>query len=144
MLSFRTRGSKYRNARTEYGGITYDSKFEAGVARDLDIRVRAGEIAGWERQYKVTIPLYRKDGTLGKTVTHKVDFRVHELDGTFTLLEAKGVETPDYKMRRDLLMGFWMPEHEHDHRYEVVKDRGRNWSLTPGKGRKQPRAKARG
>ena len=40
MTAYRERTSKYRNTRTEYGGRKFDSKFEAGVARDLDIRKR--------------------------------------------------------------------------------------------------------
>lgn len=126
MTAYRERTSKYRNARTEYNGQVYDSKFEAGVARDLDIRLRAGEIAGWERQYQVICIPFDSSGkpVLGCSVRHKVDFRVHELDGTYTLTEAKGLETADYKMRRRWLLDFWLPSHP-DHTYMVLKDRKR-------------------
>lgn len=130
MTQFRERTSKYRAVKTEYNGAKYDSKFEAGVARDLDIRLKAGEIAGWERQFKVECMPYLADGTPVPEckVSHKVDFRVHELDGTYTLTEAKGMETADYLMRRKWLLNVWLPAHP-DHRYEVIKDRGRNWTL---------------
>jgi hypothetical protein len=35
---------------------------------------------------------------LNKFLTTRVDFRVHENDGSFTLVETKGFETPDYKI----------------------------------------------
>lgn len=120
-MSYTTRTQKFGNAKTVYNGEKYDSKFEAGVARTLDLRKRAGEIKDWERQYKIECMPYTKAGDPVPEckVTHKVDFRVHELDGSFTLLEAKGFETADYKMRRKWLMKFWLPAHP-DHEYQVV------------------------
>lgn len=120
--------SKYRAKRTEYNGQTYDSKFEAGVAHTLDIRLKAGEIAGWERQFKIECVPYDCHGNpvLPCKISHKIDFRVHELDGSFTLLEAKGVETADYKLRRKWLENFWLPAHP-DHVYQVVKDGRKGW-----------------
>ena len=120
--------SKYHAKRTEYNGQTYDSKFEAGVAHTLDIRLKAGEIAGWERQFKIECVPYDCHGNpvLPCKISHKIDFRVHELDGSFTLLEAKGVETADYKLRRKWLENFWLPAHP-DHVYQVVKDGAKGW-----------------
>lgn len=114
--------NKYGAIKTEYGGYKYDSKFEASVARDLDIRLRAGEIKEWERQFKLEMWAYDCHGKRAMKTSHKVDFRVHELDGSFTLLEAKGVETADYKMRRNWMEAFWLPENP-DHVYSVVKER---------------------
>lgn len=114
--------SKYKNIKTTYNGQKYDSAFEASVACDLDIRLKAGEIASWERQYKVEMWAYNCHGEKAMKVSHKVDFRVHEIDGSYTLLEAKGIETSDYKMRRNWLEAFWLPENT-DHVYEVVKER---------------------
>lgn len=110
---------KYSNKKTEYNGYIYASKFEAGVARDLDIRKRAGEILDWERQYKVEMWAYDKFGDRKVSKEHRVDFRVHNLDGSFTLLEAKGFETQDYRDRRNWLLKLWLPEHP-DHDYQVV------------------------
>lgn len=128
MTFYKQKGSKFRAKRTEYNGYTYDSKFEAGVAQQLDIRLKAGEIKDWERQFKIECIPYNCHGEpVPKCkVSHKVDFRIHEHDGSYTLLEAKGMETADYKMRRKWLLQFWIPEHP-DHTYEVVKDRGKSW-----------------
>lgn len=116
---------KYGNKTTEFNGKKYDSKFEAGVSADLHIRKKVGEILDYETQYRVEIEIYNPVGRKVHSVYHKVDFRVHNLDGTFTLIEAKGFETQDYKFRRKLLEKIWLPEHP-DHTYEVVyQSRGR-------------------
>lgn len=117
------RYSKYRNTRTEYNGKIYDSKFEAGVAAELDLRKRANDILDWEPQFKIDMWAYNASGKKVMNKTHRIDFRVHELDGTFTLLEAKGHETADYKDRRKWLEKLWLPEHL-DHTYQVVKKSG--------------------
>lgn len=118
--------SKYKSVKTNYGGYNYPSKLEASQAYELDIRLKAGEIAGWSRQFKVEMPIYNKHGELVHTVNHKVDFRVEELDGSFTLIETKGIVTSDYVFRRNLLEKTWLPEHL-DYRYEVVKEKSRAW-----------------
>ncbi len=114
--------NKYGAIKTEYNGYKYDSKFEASVALDLDLRLKAGEIKNWERQFRVEMWAYNCHGDRVMKVSHKVDFRVHEHDGSYTLLEAKGIETADYKMRRKWLELFWLPENL-DHIYQVVKEK---------------------
>lgn len=114
------RGNKFGARRSEFMGIQYDSKFEASVAQELELRKKAGDILDWERQYKIEAWAYRKDGEKAFCVNHKVDFRVHHKDGSYELVEAKGVETADYRMRRRFLEQLWLPEHP-DHTYTVIK-----------------------
>ncbi len=115
------KSNKYGAKRTlANDGIKRDSKFEATVADELALRKRAKDILDYDSQYKVEMWVYRKDGTPAFKVSHKVDFRIHHKDGSFELLEAKGVETTDYKWRRRLLEEVWLPEHL-DHTYTVVK-----------------------
>lgn len=125
------RTNKYGAKKTAYNGRWYHSKFEASVAMDLDMQLKAGLIKDWEPQYKIEcIPFNcHGDPVPACKVSHKVDFRVHNLDGSFTLLEAKGLETADYKMRRKWLENFWLPAHP-DHDYEVVKQAGRYFKRT--------------
>ena len=127
---YKQRYSKYRAEKTEYNGYKYDSKFEAGVAMELDLRLKAGDIKDWERQFKVECIPYNCHGdpVPKLKVSHKVDFRIHENDGSFTLMEAKGYEMADYKMRRKWLENIWLPEHP-DHEYVVVKDGGKGRGL---------------
>ncbi len=119
---YTTRRKKFGNKRTEFNGKKYDSKFEAGVAKDLEVRKIAGEILDYETQYLVEMWAYDANGRKAMKKKHKVDFRVHNLDGTYTLLEAKGLETQDYKDRRRWLETFWLPLNL-DHTYEVIYNR---------------------
>lgn len=74
----------------------------------------AGETEEYESQYTVTITIYNSTGKAVDTIRHKIDFRVHNVDGSYKLLEAKGIETDDYKWRRRMLLNLWLPDHR-DH-----------------------------
>lgn len=86
------RGNKYDAVRTEYNGVTYDSKAEARQALELDFELKCKFITSWERQ--VTI-------CLGKDFKTRVDFVVDGLGGLHAR-EVKGVETPQFKTVRRL------------------------------------------
>lgn len=117
-------GNKYGAKSTvAKDGLKRHSKYEASVADELLLRKQAGDIKDYDSQYKVEMWAHRKDGTPAFKVTHRIDFRVHLKDGSYELLEAKGAETADYKMRRKFLEHIWLPEHP-DHTYTVVKQRG--------------------
>ena len=119
IASSKTRRNKYNAVKTvAKDGIKRDSKFEASDADDLYLRQQAGDIKGYDSQYKVTIPIYNDAGDEVLKVTHKIDFRIHHNDGSFELLESKGVETADYRWRRTLLEKIWLPAHK-DHTYTV-------------------------
>jgi hypothetical protein len=113
----RAEPGKYNAIRSVYNGFPYDSKFEAQYAMSLDWRLKAGDIKAWDRQFPIEI---RNPKTGEFLRRHKVDFRIHENDGSFTLVETKGFETRDWKMIRDEIEVLWLPEHL-DYRYEVEK-----------------------
>lgn len=83
-------------------------------------RKRAGEIKDYDNQFKVDLVIYDSAGLPAFRKTWKVDFRVHELDGSFTLVEAKGMEGDDYKWKRDVLTHVWLQDHP-DYHFEVRK-----------------------
>lgn len=118
--------NKFGAIKTEYNGYRYDSRFEASVAEELTLRKKAGEILDFDKQFKVEMWAYDKNGKKAMKVSHKIDFRVHHKDGSFELLEAKGIETADYKMRRRWLETFWLPFNL-DHTYSVVKQRNNKY-----------------
>lgn len=111
--------NKYNAQKTEFNGRKYDSKHEAGVAQDLDLRLKAGDIKEVEPQYKVEIWCYRENGLQAFKVSHKVDFRVTNNDGSYILVEAKGAHTTDYLWRRKFLENIFLPDNP-DYTYEVV------------------------
>lgn len=92
------------------------------MARELDLKMRAGEIEHWERQFKIEmVPCDSTGRPIPKLkVVHYVDFRQHNVDGTFTLVEAKGFETAIWRMKRKWLEQLWLPDHP-DHDYIVIK-----------------------
>jgi len=121
-----TWGNKYGAKKTEFNGRKYDSKYEAGIAQELDLRLKAGDIKAVEPQFKVEMWAYRENGLKAFKVSHKIDFRVTLNDDSYELIEAKGVETPDYKWRRKFLENIWLPDNP-DHTYTVVKQRTGGW-----------------
>jgi transcription initiation factor TFIIIB Brf1 subunit/transcription initiation factor TFIIB len=112
--------NKYGAKKQEFNGKIYDSKFEASVAGDLELRKRAGDILDYDIQYKVEAQAFDANGKLAFTEKHKVDFRIHHTDGSYELYEAKGVETDNYKFKRKCLENLWLPLHP-DHIYTVIK-----------------------
>lgn len=116
------RASKYNAKRTEFNGKLYDSKHEANTAASLELRKRAKDIKDYDTQYRIDMWCHRPDGEPAFMVRHKVDFRVHENDGSFTLLEAKGMVLDDYKWRRKFLENIWLPMNP-DYTYQVIMNR---------------------
>jgi len=109
--------NKYNATSTFYDGYWYDSKFEANQAMELDWRKKAGDIRDWERQFKIEI---RNPKTGELLRNHKVDFRITHNDGSYELIETKGVETEGWKAIRIELEVLWLPDHL-DYKYTVVK-----------------------
>lgn len=82
---------KYRNVRTIYNGVLYDSKFEAEYAAELDIMKASGYVTLWIRQ-----PTFR----LGcPENVYRPDFFVVHHNGYCAAVDVKGTETA--KFRRD-------------------------------------------
>jgi hypothetical protein len=113
--SKKARPGKYNAQSTIYNGTLFDSKFEAQYAMQLDWRVKAGDIKGYDRQF--SIPIYVNGEHM---LTTRVDFRIHENDGSYTLAETKGFETRDFKIIKKLIEATWLKEHL-DYSYVLVK-----------------------
>lgn len=88
MRRFRT---KFGNRRTATQGRTYDSKAEARYADALAARVKAGEVLFWWEQVPIRLP----GGT-----KYVADFVVFEADGTMRVQDVKGVETPEFRIKK--------------------------------------------
>lgn len=78
-------GNKFSAKKTEYGGITYDSKKEAWRARELDLLIRAKEVLEVEVQ-----PVFDCIINGKKTFKYKADFKITWADGTITYEDVKG------------------------------------------------------
>lgn len=90
---------KYRNRKTTYNGTLYDSKREAAYAATLDLRQRAGEIIGWDRQV-----LFRLVVNGVRVTTYRADFVVHHRGGRKEVVDTKGVADRRWPMVRKLML----------------------------------------
>jgi hypothetical protein len=114
----KARENKYHAKTCFYNGYHYDSMLEANAAMELDWRLKAGDIKAWDKQFSIDIRNPKTDEFI---LRHKVDFRVHENDGSFTLQEMKGFEQRDYRILKKLIEVLWLPEHL-DYKYLLVKE----------------------
>lgn len=86
--------NKYGAKSIMYNGIAYHSKFEAGYAAELDLRLKCGEFKDWHRQIKVS---FEVEGT--HITNYYVDFSIDHHDGTTEFVEVKGFETDVWKLK---------------------------------------------
>lgn len=93
--SVTTKPSKYRNVKTVVDGTTFDSKKEVAYFQQLNLRKAAGEILGFVRQ--VSVPIGKSKRRL------RLDFVVFNLDGTVEWIDVKGMQTPNFQIKRDEL-----------------------------------------
>jgi hypothetical protein len=91
---FRTTNSWGTAKSKTYDGYVYMSGFEAKYAQELDLRLKAKEIASWERQVKIPLIV---NGYL--IANYYIDFIIHHLDGKTEYAETKGFATDVWKMK---------------------------------------------
>lgn len=96
---------KYGNKKTVVDGIIFDSKREADRYRELRAWEKAGVIYGLTRQQVFTLlPNQKTDGkVVERAVTYKADFCYYR-DGEYVAEDVKGVRTPDYIIKRKLML----------------------------------------
>ena len=111
-------GNKYHAKKIEVDGEIFDSKREAARYIELQYLQRAGKISGLQRQKKfVLIPAqYEPESTgprggrikgklIEKEVAYYADFVYFDEETKETVVEdAKGVRTPEYIIKRKLLL----------------------------------------
>ncbi len=84
----------YNTKKREINGKRYDSNFEAGYAQDLEMKLLAKEIKGFDTHVK--IPL-----VVNKCVVadYSIDFVVYHKDKTVEYVETKGWATDVWKLK---------------------------------------------
>lgn len=110
--------NKYHNHKVELLGEVFDSKREAARYMELKELEMAGKISGLQRQKKFElIPAQYEEGTTGprgrfkkgklleREVVYYADFvYFDEEEKDFVIEDAKGVRTPEYVIKRKLLL----------------------------------------
>jgi hypothetical protein len=107
--------TKYRSEATIVDGIRFSSKKEAKRWGELGLLERAGEIIDLKRQVRISLRGERdwiKTPT-GRDATYVADFTyIDNRSGEYTVEDAKGFRTPEYKLKRAILaaMGITIKE----------------------------------
>lgn len=98
--------NKYKNVRVEIDGIKFDSKFEAEFYfSELQWLQAAGEITKIERQKKYLLqPAFEYHGKKIQAINYVADFVVTYKDGSVEVIDTKGVPTPEYLLKKKLLL----------------------------------------
>lgn len=98
--------NKYRAKKTVFLGEKFDSRKEAKRWGELMLLSRAGQITDLKRQVRyLLIPAqYDEDGRcIERSCTYVADF-VYRKDGELVVEDAKGKRTPDYVIKRKLML----------------------------------------
>lgn len=95
--------NKFQAIKTTVDGIRFDSKREAARYSDLKWLERVGEISHLRLQVPFeVIPAVTIYGIYHRPTIYKADFTYYQ-NGRFVVEDAKGIRTPDYKLKRKLM-----------------------------------------
>lgn len=116
--AFLPQGNKYRNEKTEIDGIIFASRKEGNYYLRLKDQRSRGEIKDFKMQVPfILVPsqtdfktVFDKKGLPKKKeycvelqVKYVADFVVEHLDGTFEVIDTKGMRDTVYKIKRKLM-----------------------------------------
>jgi hypothetical protein len=95
--------SKYGAKRVEVDGIVFDSKLESQYYLHLKELKAAGVVKHFELQPEfILMEKFYKRGILFRQIKYKADFHVWYTDGEEHIVDVKGMETADFKIKRKL------------------------------------------
>jgi hypothetical protein len=98
------RNGKYNAKKVIVDGIKFDSQAEAQYYSHLKSREFNGEIAGFKPQPEYTLQpsFVNPRGKKILPIKYKADFLVHYPDGTQEVIDVKGMETADFKLKKKM------------------------------------------
>jgi hypothetical protein len=112
----RRTANKFNARKTVVDGITFDSAKEARRYQQLRLEERAGHISNLALQVPFPIHATRPDGERVQVAKYVADFTYdrHYGDGDeeFIVEDAKGVQTPEFKLKKKLV--------EAEHNIEIL------------------------
>lgn len=101
--------NKFHARKVTVNGIKFDSQKEANRYCELKLLQRAGKIMGLARQVRyLLIPAQYDDD--GKCIEHAVNYVadfVYTEGGKLVVEDAKGVKTPEYIIKRKLMLSVY-------------------------------------
>ena len=95
--------SKYNNKKTVIDGITFDSKDESLYYEALKNMKEKGLFNDFELQPKFLLQeAFVKDGKKYRAINYIADFKVINNDGSFYIIDIKGMLTTEFKIKLKL------------------------------------------
>jgi len=98
--------NKYNNGSKIYNGMAFDSAKEADYCKTLDLRKKAGDIVGYERQVKISV-----DANGIHMFNYYADFVVELESGQKEIHEVKGYLNEVARLKYKVLEAIWLPQH---------------------------------
>lgn len=97
--------SKYHNRKTVVNGIKFDSRHEADVYCQLFLLERAGKI----KDLRLQVPFVLQDkftfqGKVILPIKYVADFVFIDEEGVEHIIDAKGMRTEVYKIKRKMFL----------------------------------------
>lgn len=95
--------TKYNASRTVVNGIEFDSKAEAEYYIYLQEKLNRGEILNVKLQPRFELmSAFEKDGKKYRAIEYVADFKIVHPNGKVEIVDVKGFETADFKIKRKL------------------------------------------
>lgn len=108
--------SKYNNSKTVLDGIEFDSKAEGEYYTLLKKERENGLIHSFELQPRFILQdKFVKDGVSFRKIEYVADFLITHNDGSVEVVDIKGMETPEFRIKRKLF------EKKYPHRLKLLK-----------------------
>lgn len=100
--------SKFGAKKCVIDGIKFDSKREANRWVVLQGMQSLGAISNLRRQVRFELIPKQVDPNTGRVLeracTYVADFTYYDADGNYVVEDSKGMKTPDYIMKRKLML----------------------------------------
>ena len=96
--------SKYKNQRTQYKGISFDSKKECEYYIYLENLEAQGAISELKRQVRFELqPSFKHNGKTIRAITYVADFTFYDQQGKFHIVDTKGIKTDVYLLKKKMM-----------------------------------------
>jgi hypothetical protein len=96
-------GAKYNNKKTVVKGITFDSKLESEIYLKILELEKTYPFAYELQPEYILLDKFNVDGKPYQKVVYRGDFNI-VIHGKFYTIDAKGVETPVFKLKKKLFV----------------------------------------
>lgn len=95
--------SKYRNKRTEYDGIKFDSIKEKNYYIKLKLLEKSGKIKDLKLQVKFELqPSFKFKGKTISAINYVADFTYYE-ENRLVIVDTKGYRTKEYLLKKKMM-----------------------------------------